>query len=124
MGYSTDEHGYVDFVMYFANVQDLASAMDDGTAGQMVLSRNYWNALTSSSEQNAQTRDSESPGDGDDRGGSSIELGGLDWRSWDLKSGNVLIELTAVEAAVSEPLLSRAQSYTGLSGYGNDLQRQ
>lgn len=68
--------------------------MDDGTEGQMVLSRSYWNGMTTVGEaQKAQPLQAD--GTDTSRKDATVSLDGVDWRTLDLESGNIWIEATA-----------------------------
>lgn len=103
--------------------------MDDGTAGEMVASRNYWKVMSTAANENNLNRPDESPssnpntsrditssekeGPGDNNGGdggggggggmfgTSSTLGGVEWTSNHLESGNVKLDASAsaVEAS-------------------------
>ena len=104
--------------------------MDDGTAGEMVASYNYWEAISASTretdsvglaEQSASKREKDDEtiarkqgrgGDGSDGGchgdGLSVAagrtlatLGGMEWAAVHLDSGNVKVEASASAAEAS-----------------------
>ncbi|CAM9471421.1 unnamed protein product, partial [Sphacelaria rigidula] len=88
------------YVAAGAPFSDLASSMDDGTAGEMILSRNYWNDLIASSDEHPHAAGAQKSAKGpavsaDYPSGSTMSLGGLEWRLWDIEGGNVKIEATA-----------------------------
>lgn len=112
-------------------LQDLATAMDDGVAGEMVASCNYWEAMsTTTNEVNRgdskrsaserETGDGEvvgkehvEPGDSGDGGGDGhgfgmeagntpAALGGVEWAVIHLESGNVKVEASATAAEASD----------------------
>lgn len=119
--------------------QDLATAMDDGTAGEMVASCNYWGAMSATtSKRHSRYLDeqSASPETGDEisgreqgkRGGSGDGGGGggdghgmavgsspailcaVDWAAIRLKSGNVKVEASASAAEASHSFCRRSWS--------------
>ena len=83
--------------------------MDDGTAGEMVASGNYWKAMTERDDVSGEKQDSgadSGDGDGDGRGGSTSRAGGraastldeVEWASIHLETGNVKVEASATAA--------------------------
>lgn len=128
--------------------QDLATAMDDGTAGEMVASCNYWKAMSTITTNKSDSDGSSEPptlnpetsggttsssvekkdggdgngGDGDfssgggsggDDGGASFGtssiLGGVEWASNHLESGNMKVD-TSVSAAEASFVLSEGNT--------------
>lgn len=105
--------------------QDLATAMDDGTAGELVASCNYWKSMSTISTENsgrlneAPASHAETNFNGNEEGGAgrngvtgdelgvtagarkSSTLGGVTWASNHLESGNVKVEASASAAEVS-----------------------
>ncbi|CAM9255225.1 unnamed protein product [Ectocarpus sp. 6 AP-2014] len=110
---------------------DLATAMDDGTAGELVASCNYWTRMSTISTENsgrldeAPTSHAETDFNGNEDGSAgrngatddklgvtagarkSSTLSGVEWASNHLESGNVKVE-TSASAAEIEAALERA----------------
>ncbi|CAM9134053.1 unnamed protein product [Ectocarpus sp. 12 AP-2014] len=110
---------------------DLATAMDDGTAGELVASCNYWRRMSTISTDDsgrldeAPTSHAETYFNGNEEGSAgrhgvtddelgvtagakkSSTLGGVEWASNHLESGNVKVEASA-SAAEIEAALERA----------------
>lgn len=91
--------------------------MDEGTAGEIVVSGKYWSSMSSASNDNgshSQLDDSNSPdhrssitrteaADGGWNARALHVLGGVKWISRCLASGNVKIEAAAAGREASEP---------------------
>lgn len=88
--------------------------MDDGTAGEMVASCNYWEAMSATVgkpdlEGFAAQSGSKRESGGDSRGGglstaagsTLATLGGVEWAAVHLESGNVKVDSSASAAEAS-----------------------
>lgn len=92
--------------------QDLATALDDGTAGEMVASCNYWGAMRATTsktnseqfkKQSTSKLETGAGGDGIEKDACSTPatFGGVEWAAIHLESGNVKVEALASAAEVS-----------------------
>lgn len=80
--------------------------MDDGTAGEMVVSANYWKEMSKNSKDRvADINNNESRKNYEDHDGEltvSNILGGVEWRWKRIATGNVKVKVAASGTEASE----------------------